>query len=137
MGWDCNSDCWNELKHCLRGPWERTCFPPEPTSYAACNAAKAASCTADAANLEVIHGNYCGKGQKGKNYSLPPADLLDSACQAHDQCYDSRGAHSCSCDRELLALANNIGTGIHGAGNMQEQGKLVAGLFSVAPCVPR
>jgi hypothetical protein len=56
LGWDCSSDCWNELKHCVRRPWGgRTCFPPEPTSYAACNAAKGASCAAIAARPDVIH----------------------------------------------------------------------------------
>lgn len=34
-----------------------------------------------------LYGNYCGSG----NNPVPPIDQLDTACQAHDNCYAAIG----------------------------------------------
>ncbi|ANZ98571.1 hypothetical protein BFC20_12505 (plasmid) [Brochothrix thermosphacta] len=35
----------------------------------------------------LVYGNYCGKGSNNKK----PIDDLDSACKAHDKCYNWEG----------------------------------------------
>ena len=34
------------------------------------------------------YGHYCGAGTRPQNYSGDPIDLVDAACQSHDNCYD-------------------------------------------------
>ncbi len=32
----------------------------------------------------VTYGNYCGRGNCGENFTLPPIDFMDACCQQHD-----------------------------------------------------
>ena len=57
----------------------------------------------------LIHGNYCGPGNRAP---LPPVDALDAACARHDACSPGRGRPaSASCTdrlrREAEAIAND------------------------------
>lgn len=51
-----------------------------------------------------VHGNYCGPGHNGNNFTLPVTDVLDQGCQNHDKCYKwqlgLRG--NCECNRQLV-----------------------------------
>lgn len=46
----------------------------------------------------LIHGNYCGVGNRP---GTPPVDLLDEACMHHDACTKDGKLPSCSCDNRL------------------------------------
>jgi hypothetical protein len=57
----------------------------------------------------LIHGNYCGPGNRAP---LPPIDALDAACARHDACSPGRGRPaSAGCNdrlrREAEAVAND------------------------------
>ena len=57
----------------------------------------------------LIHGNYCGPGNRAP---LPPIDALDAACARHDACSPGRGRPaSAACNerlrREAEAVAND------------------------------
>lgn len=46
----------------------------------------------------LIHGNYCGIGNRP---GTPPVDLLDEACMRHDACTKTGKLPSCRCDNRL------------------------------------
>ncbi len=46
----------------------------------------------------LIHGNYCGIGNRP---GTPPVDLLDEACMHHDACTKTGKMPSCACDNRL------------------------------------
>ncbi len=46
----------------------------------------------------LIHGNYCGIGNRP---GTPPVDLLDEACMRHDACTHTGKLPSCTCDNRL------------------------------------
>ena len=46
----------------------------------------------------LIHGNYCGVGNRP---GTPPIDALDAACMRHDACTDTGTLPSCTCDQRL------------------------------------
>lgn len=46
----------------------------------------------------LIHGNYCGIGNRP---GTPPVDLLDEACMHHDACTRTGRLPSCACDNRL------------------------------------
>ncbi len=49
-----------------------------------------------------IYGNWCGPYYG----SGVPIDLLDKGCKNHDNCYEKKGRHKCSCDKAFLAYIN-------------------------------
>jgi hypothetical protein len=59
----------------------------------------------------LIHGNYCGIGNRpGKE----PVDALDAACMRHDACTNEHSLPSCACDNRLrneaMAIAEDPAT---------------------------
>ena len=56
----------------------------------------------------LIHGNYCGIGNRP---GTAPVDVLDAACKQHDACTHTGSMPSCRCDerfgREASAIAND------------------------------
>ena len=46
----------------------------------------------------LIHGNYCGIGNRP---GTPPVDLLDAACMRHDACTRTDKLPNCICDNHL------------------------------------
>nr|WP_246742633.1 phospholipase A2 family protein [Microvirga splendida] len=54
---------------------------------------------ASGAPSSLFHGNWCGAGDLNR---AAPVDALDSACRAHDLCYERAGRGACECDRALL-----------------------------------
>lgn len=61
---------------------------------------------------QLIYGNFCGPGQRGRNPH--PIDALDTACMRHDSCTPDDGLPRCSCHarlrREAIAAARIPGT---------------------------
>lgn len=46
----------------------------------------------------LIHGNYCGIGNRP---GTPPVDQLDAACMRHDACTRTGKLPDCACDNRL------------------------------------
>ncbi len=53
----------------------------------------------------LVHGNYCGLGNRAP---LPPVDALDRACARHDACTPPGGLPSRVCNLDLLREADLI-----------------------------
>ncbi len=53
----------------------------------------------------LVHGNYCGLGNR---FPLPPVDALDAACAQHDACTPSGGLPSRLCNLRLFRRADLI-----------------------------
>lgn len=53
----------------------------------------------------LIHGNYCGIGNRP---GAPPIDTLDAACMRHDACTRAGKLPSCACDDRLRLEAGTI-----------------------------
>ncbi|WP_375466293.1 hypothetical protein [uncultured Methylobacterium sp.] len=57
----------------------------------------------------LIHGNYCGPGNRGPGY--PPIDALDRACAHHDACTPDRASGllpHCACNARLRIEAGRV-----------------------------
>ena len=53
----------------------------------------------------LIHGNYCGIGNRPGS---APVDALDAACMRHDACTHTNDVPSCRCDDRLRIEATEI-----------------------------
>ncbi len=53
----------------------------------------------------LIHGNYCGIGNRP---GTEPVDALDTACMHHDACTTTGTLPSCACDDGLRADATLV-----------------------------
>lgn len=53
----------------------------------------------------LIHGNYCGLGNRP---GRPPVDALDVACMHHDACMPAKGLPSCGCMANLQHAAEAV-----------------------------
>jgi len=53
----------------------------------------------------LVHGNYCGLGNRSP---LPPIDALDAACARHDACTPAGGLPSRLCNLRLFQRADLI-----------------------------
>ena len=76
-------------------------------SIAAAGAARAQALPLPRGGL-LLHGNYCGPGNRAP---LPPLDALDAACARHDACTPRGRPASAQCNdglrREAEAIAND------------------------------
>ncbi len=79
----------------------------------------------------LVHGNYCGIGNRP---GTPPIDLLDEACMHHDACMHSGKLPSCACDNRLhddaVAIARDPRTPV----NIQVLATSVAASMVVLIC---
>ena len=133
---NCDTNCWATCRVCTKILGEMVCSPPEPTCYGACLSAKGLICTYEATRKdEPIHGVYCGYGNKDPSYQTPPIDALDGACKRHDQCWDSRGRGSCSCDKTLSAEASAVAAFGGHPPSVREKAAGVASFFLSTPCL--
>jgi len=48
------------------------------------------------------YGNYCGVDSSAAKATPTPIDMLDLACQDHDECYGENGNLNLVCDEKLL-----------------------------------
>ena len=53
----------------------------------------------------LIHGNYCGIGNRP---NTPPTDALDEACMHHDACTTEGKLPNCACNNRLKSEAMRI-----------------------------
>lgn len=53
----------------------------------------------------LIHGNYCGIGNRP---GAAPTDALDVACMRHDACTPDGGLPSCACDQRFRVEATAV-----------------------------
>lgn len=83
-------------------------------------------------NSVLIHGNYCGPGNRSP---LSPIDALDKACMHHDACSPPRGSlASCACNdrlnREASLVADNVGE----PDSLRDTAEFIAGTALALPC---
>lgn len=80
----------------------------------------------------LIHGNYCGPGNRSP---LPPVDALDRACMHHDACSPPRGEiATCACNDRLHAEAESVARDPHARQSLRDTAGLVADTALALPC---
>ncbi len=79
----------------------------------------------------LIHGNYCGVGNRP---GTPPVDLLDAACMRHDACTHANKLPNCTCDNRLHDDAVAIARDPRTPANIQVLATTVAASMVVLVC---
>lgn len=81
----------------------------------------------------LIHGNYCGAGNRpGK----PPIDALDLACMNHDACTPTGGIPTCDCNERLRDEAAAVARDPRQAPELQSLAALTAAAATAMICKP-
>lgn len=81
----------------------------------------------------LIHGNYCGAGNRpGK----PPIDALDLACMNHDACSPTGGVPTCECNIRLRDEALAVSRDPRQAPELRSLASLTAAAATVMICNP-
>jgi hypothetical protein len=112
-----------------------SCAPVVPTAavYAQTfgNGGQNPAVATDGATL--IHGNYCGAGNRpGK----PPIDALDLACMNHDACSPTGGMPTCECNARLRAEAFAVSQDRRQTPELRSLASLTAAAAAVMMCNP-
>ncbi|WP_430911272.1 hypothetical protein [Methylobacterium sp. sgz302541] len=81
----------------------------------------------------LIHGNFCGPGNRGPNH--PPIDALDLACMHHDACTPPAGklAH-CSCNDRLHEEAGLVADDPATPAKVRQTAQFIADGALALPC---
>ena len=82
----------------------------------------------------LIHGNYCGPGNRG--YDKAPIDALDAACRHHDLCTPDIGLPSCACNARLSREATRVAHNRHQPADLRQMATIVAGAATIPICQP-
>ena len=83
----------------------------------------------------LIHGNYCGPGNRG--YDKAPVDALDAACRRHDLCTPDGGAlPSCACNRRLAREAARVASDPRQRADLRELAVVVSNAAQLPICRP-
>lgn len=81
----------------------------------------------------LIHGNFCGPGNRGPQ--AMPIDALDRACMRHDACSPLRGEiASCACNRRLHREAQRVADDPRRSESLRGTGGMVADIALLLPC---
>lgn len=81
----------------------------------------------------LIHGNYCGAGNRpGK----PPIDALDLACMNHDACSPTGGMPTCECNARLRDEAFAVSRDPRQTPELRSLASLTAAAATVMICNP-
>lgn len=81
----------------------------------------------------LIHGNYCGAGNRpGKS----PIDALDLACMNHDACTPAGGIATCDCNERLRDEAAAVARDPRQASELKSLASLTAAAAAVMICNP-
>jgi hypothetical protein len=81
----------------------------------------------------LIHGNYCGAGNRpGK----PPIDALDLACMNHDACSPTGAMPTCECNMRLRDEAFAVSRDPRQAPELRSLASLTAAAATVMLCNP-
>lgn len=80
----------------------------------------------------LIHGNYCGPGNRSPR---APIDALDRACMHHDACSPPRGQiPTCTCNDRLHTEADAVANSPRYARSLRETAGFVADMALALPC---
>lgn len=80
----------------------------------------------------LIHGNYCGPGNRSPR---PPVDALDLACMHHDRCSPPRGQiPTCACNDRLHAEAEAISLDPSQPESLRDTARFIADTATALPC---
>lgn len=79
----------------------------------------------------LIHGNYCGIGNRPGTL---PIDALDAACERHDACTHTGTLPSCTCDNRLREEANEIAQDPKTPAEVQALAVAMVGSMTVLVC---
>ena len=80
----------------------------------------------------LIHGNYCGPGNRSPR---PPVDALDLACLHHDRCSPPRGQiPTCACNDRLHAEAEAISLDPSQPESLRDTAGFIADTATALPC---
>ncbi len=82
----------------------------------------------------LIHGNYCGPGNRG--YDKVPVDALDAACRQHDLCTPDIGLPSCACNARLSREAGRVARSRRQPNDIRQLATIVANAATIPICQP-
>ena len=82
----------------------------------------------------LIHGNYCGPGNRG--YDKVPVDALDAACRHHDLCTPDNGLPSCACNARLSREAGRVARSRRQPNDLRQLATIVANAATIPICQP-
>ncbi|GJD78079.1 hypothetical protein [Methylobacterium gregans] len=85
----------------------------------------------------LIHGNFCGPGNRGPGY--PPIDALDLACARHDACSPplaSGRLAACACHDRLHAEADLVARNPGTLPSLRDTARFVSDFALALPCDP-
>lgn len=85
----------------------------------------------------LIHGNFCGPGNRGPGH--PPIDALDRACAHHDACsapFDSGRLPRCSCHDRLHAEAGLVARDPRTPASVRQTAQFISDGALALPCDP-
>jgi hypothetical protein len=82
----------------------------------------------------LIHGNYCGPGNRGPRYR--PIDALDRACAHHDACWpaDPGTLPACACNERLHREAGRVARDPHAPAKTRQTAQFIADFATAIPC---
>jgi hypothetical protein len=79
----------------------------------------------------LIHGNYCGIGNRP---GTAPIDALDAACMRHDACTQTGQLPTCACDERLRIEATAIARDPRTRPDVQAIAAATAGGMTILLC---
>lgn len=83
----------------------------------------------------LIHGNFCGPGNRGPGH--PPVDALDLACAHHDACTPDRASGRlphCACNDRLREEAGLVARDPRTPSKVRETAQFISDGADVLPC---
>ena len=83
----------------------------------------------------LIHGNFCGPGNRGPAYA--PIDALDRACAHHDACWPETSSGrlpTCGCNRRLEVEAGLVARDPYTPIETRETARFIADFATALPC---
>ncbi len=85
----------------------------------------------------LIHGNFCGPGNRGPGH--PPIDALDLACARHDACSPPLASGrwaTCACHDRLHAEADLVARDPRTSPPVRDTARFVSDFALALPCDP-
>ena len=83
----------------------------------------------------LIHGNFCGPGDRGPGYK--PVDALDLACAHHDACSTDPASGvltACICHRQLQVEADAVARDPRTPPRTRETAQFISNFATAMPC---
>ena len=86
-------------------------------------------------NAFLIHGNFCGPGNRGPGH--PPVDALDLACAHHDACTPDRASGRlphCACNDRLREEAGLVARDPRTPRHVRDTAQFISDGADLLPC---